>query len=90
MENDKEYIVFLKGIENSEHASKKELSDGYTFTNPPFSKYSLGTKATLVQNDYKDKKIHYNEVSSLPVFFNEQKYVDLYNEILSEIEKSYY
>lgn len=89
MEKDKKYIVFLKGIENSELAAKKELSAGYTFTNPAFSKYSLGEKATLVQYDATEKKIYYNEVSSLPVFFNEQKYIDLYNKILSEIEKSY-
>lgn len=89
MENDKEYIVFLKNIENSELSTQKELSNGYIFTDPIFSKYSLDQKATLVQGNEVEKNIYYNEVSSLPVFLKEQKYVDLYNKILDEVEKSY-
>lgn len=89
MENDKEYIVFLNKIENSEYATKEELSNGYIFTNPPFSKYSLGEEATLIKPDSEKSNIYFNKVSSLPVFFDEQKYIDLYNKILSEIEKRY-
>lgn len=89
MEKDEEYIVFLNKIENSEYAKNKELSNGYVFTNPYVSKYKLGLKATTVDFMSKGGEVYYKDVSSLPMLFDDKKYADFYNKILSDIEKQY-
>lgn len=90
MKKDENYIVFLKQLENVDKVNDVELKNGYLNTNPTFGKYKIGEEAAIV--DYKPnegKDIYFNDIVDLPVFLIEEKDIEIYNGILSEIEDKY-
>lgn len=89
MKKGENYIVFLTRIENSDKVEKSELRNGYIFTNPRFGKYKMNSKAELIEYDPDKDELYFNDIVDLPVLLNKQTYVDIYNNILSDVAQKY-
>lgn len=90
MEKDKEYIVFLKKIVNSEYADSEEICNGYVFACPYVSKYTPGQEASLVKfEEETGEQVFYDQVCSQPMLFDDERSVKVYNDLLKDVERKY-